>query len=417
MAAYTFWVIVVLLLVVGLAFVIFPLLKSRQNQSVVSREEINKAIYHGKVEDLQSDLDKGLLDQDEYEHALADLQQTLLQDAQSQDQIEELKSGSNVFVTLALAIAIPILAFVLYEQISTGQFTNDVAQQQTINPQAQSLESSIAMLEQKLQDKPDSVEGWKMLGQSYFVMQRYDSAKQAYLKALDLVSNSDPELLVLTAEASAYSNSELFTDYEKSLLKKALLINPNHERALWYSGYAAYIATDFSDAVTHWDSLLKLVPDERPEVKESLVKFLNDAREKAGLDAVEEGALVAQENSTDNARTIYVSVQLNEKVNEQANSSDTLFIYARPAQGPKMPLSLARMTVSNLPINVTLTKEMAMVPNMSIDTFDKVEVLARISKSGQAITQKGDLISQGVIVDFSQANTAEVSLDIDSIVE
>ena len=196
-----------------------------------------------------------------------------------------------------------------------------------------------------------------------------------------------------------------------------MLINPNHERALWYSGYAAYTATDFSSAVKHWESLLKLVPDERPEVKESLVKFLDDARKRAGLDVVEEGALIAQEDNTDTERTIQVSVQLNEKVNEQANSNDTLFIYARPTQGPKMPLSLARMTVSNLPIKVTLTKEMAMVPNMSIDTFDKVEVLARISKSGQAITQKGDLISQGVIVDFNQSNKADVSLDIDSIVE
>jgi len=417
MAAYTFWVITILLLILSLAFVLYPLLKSHRNQTTVSREEINKAIYHGKVEDLQADLDKGLLDQDEYEHALADLQQTLLQDAQGVEQKQDIKTGNNVFITVAMTIFLPVLAIVLYQQVSTGEFVNDVVQQQALASTPQTLENSIAMLEEKLKDKPDNIEGWKMLGQSYFVMQRYSSAKEAYIKALDLVNQADPELLVLTAEASAFSNNELFADYEKSLLRKALSINPRNERALWYSGYAAYASADYSGAVEHWQSLLQLVPAERPEVKESLVRFLDDAREKAGMAPQDSVSTVAESNELDQARAIQVSVQLNEKVNELANSADTLFIYARPAQGPKMPLSLARMTVSNLPARITLSKDMAMMPNMTIETFDKVEVLARISKSGQATTQKGDLISQGVIVDFSQASTATVSLDIDSIVE
>lgn len=417
MAAFTFWVITILLLIISLAFVLYPLLKSRRNQTTVSREEINKAIYHGKVEDLQADLDKGLLDQDEYEHAFADLQQTLLQDAQGVEQKQDIKTGNNVVITVAMTILLPVLAIVLYQQVSTGEFVNDVVQQQALASTPQSLENSIAMLEEKLKDKPDNIEGWKMLGQSYFVMQRYSSAKEAYIKALDLVNQSDPELLVLTAEASAFSNNELFADYEKSLLRKALSINPRNERALWYSGYAAYASADYPGAVQYWQSLLQLVPAERPEVKESLVRFLDDAREKAGLAPQDNAITVAENDEQDQARAIQVSVQLNEKVNELANSTDTLFIYARPAQGPKMPLSLARMTVSNLPVRITLSKDMAMIPNMTIESFDKVEVLARISKSGQATTQKGDLISQGVIVDFSQAKTATVSLDIDSIVE
>ncbi len=420
MAAFTFWIITILLLIVSLAFVLYPLLKSRRNQVTVSREEINKAIYHGKVEDLQADLDKGLLDQDEYEHALADLQQTLLQDAQGAQGAEEkqdIKTGNNVFITVAMTIFLPVVVIVLYQQVSTGEFVNDVVEQQALASMPQSLENSIAMLEEKLKDKPDNVEGWKMLGQSYFVMQRYSSAKDAYIKALNLVNQSDPELLVLTAEASAFSNNELFADYEKSLLRKALSINPRNERALWYSGYAAYASADYPGAVQYWQSLLQLVPAERPEVKESLVRFLDDAREKAGLTPQNSAITVAENNEQEQARAIQVSVQLNEKVNQLANSGDTLFVYARPAQGPKMPLSLARMTVSNLPVKITLSKDMAMIPNMTIESFDKVEVLARISKSGQATTQKGDLISQGVIVDFSQANTATVSLDIDSVVE
>ncbi len=414
----TFWLVVVILTLAGLAFVLLPLVKSSEGHSNITREEINKAIYLGKVEELEADLEKGLLDKDEYQHALTDLQQTLLQDAEAEqpEQLNIKQSGSNMAATLTVAVLLPVLAILLYKQVSTGEFTNDVSQQQVADTQAQSIEGAVANLEQKLKEDPDNVEGWKMLGQSYFVMQRYDEAKNAYIKALDLVNQADPELLVLTAESSAFSNNELFAEYEKSLLKKALTINPKYEKGLWYAGYAAYTSSDYSVAVEHWQTLLSLVPQDRPQVKQSLERFLGDAREKAGMPSLASSDTVEETPATD-ARAIDVSVQLNEKVNQQASSSDTLFIYARPAQGPKMPLSLARMTVSNLPVKVTLTKDMAMVPNLTIESFDQVEVLARISKSGQAVTQKGDLISKGVLVDFSQSNAVEVSLDIDSIVE
>ena len=405
----TFWLAVIILILIGLAFVLLPLLSKKNKNAYVSRDEINKAIYIGKVEDLQSDLDRNLLDEEEYEHALTDLQHTLLQDAESED-TRQVHSGSNMLITLLVTLVMPVIALLTYQQVSTGSYTNNINEQQATSAQMQSIESSIATLEQKLKDKPDSVEGWTMLGQSYFVTQRYNDAKQAYIKALDLVNQADPEILVLTAEASAFSNNELFGEYEKSLLAKALAINPNHQRGLWYSGYAAYTTSEFSNAVKHWQALLTLVPSDRPEVKASLVQFLNDARDKAGLEPLQDSAQVAQQSDK-------VSVQLNEKVNQNAASGDTLFIYARAVEGPKMPLSLARLTVASLPAKVTLSKEMAMIPSMDIDTFDKVEVIARISKDGQAITQKGDLISQPVVVDFSESSEAVVSLDINAIAE
>ena len=411
----TFWIIVIGLIFLGLVFVLLPLMSKKNKSAPASREEINKAIYIGKVEDLQADLERNLLDKDEYDHALADLQQTLLQDADAKE-VAPSRTGNNLLITLVVTVALPVSALLIYQQVSTGSFTNDVSQQQIPSSQFQSMESSIASLEQKLKDKPDSVEGWTMLGQSYFVIQRYDEAKQAYITALDLVNQADPELLVLTAEASAFSNNEVFGEYEKSLLSKALSINPNHQRGLWYSGYAAYTTSEFSNAVNHWQALLSLVPSDRPEVKASLAQFLDDARDKAGFDPIEESETLVQQDVSDQ-RSIEVSVQLNESVNQQAASADTLFIYARALQGPKMPLSLARLTVANLPAKVTLSKEMAMIPSMDIDTFEKVEVIARISKSGQAITQKGDLISSPVVVDFSQSKTASVSLDINAIAE
>ena len=408
-----FWVIAALFVLVGLAFVILPLLRTHQKLGT-SRIEVNKAIYQSKVDELRLDLDNNLLDHDEYEHAVEDLQKTLLSDAEGQES-KLTKSGSNTAIIAILVLAVPLSSYFIYKEVSTEKSAEEVAAMKAASSQVKTMQESILSLEEKLQENPDNVDGWKMLGQSYFVIQQYDKSRNAYAKAADLLNQADPEVLVLLAEASAFSNDQSFTDYEQSLLSKALSINPNHERGRWYAGYAAYTNNDFKSATHHWGELLKLVPADRPDVKESLVKFLNDARSKAGMPELVESETIAE--VTDDKRSIQVSVQLNKSVNELAASGDTLFVYARAVSGPKMPLSLARFNVSNLPITVKLTKEMAMMPAMDIDTFEQVEVLARVSKSGQAITQPGDLISEGVIVDFTQSTTAEVNLDINSVVK
>lgn len=408
-----FWVIATLLVFLGLIFVIVPLLRTQKNSNT-SRIEVNKAIYQSKVDELRSDLDNNLLDKEEYDNAVEDLQKTLLLDAEGQDQ-REINSGSNKVIVLLIAIILPLSSLFIYKNVSTKKSDEEIAALKSASSQVRTMQESILNLEQKLKENPDNVDGWRMLGQSYFVIQQYEQSKNAYAKAADLLNQADPEVLVLLAEASAFSNDQLFSDYEESLLNKALSINPKHERGLWYAGYAAYTNNNFQGAVDYWGELLKLVPADRPDVKDSLVKFLNDAREKAGMPELAES--VSESTEADTQRSINVSVQLNESVNEMADSSDTLFVYARAVSGPKMPLSLARYSVSNLPVTVTLTKEMAMMPAMDIDTFEQVEVLARVSKSGQAISQPGDLISTGVIVDFTKSNSAEVKLDIDSVVK
>ncbi len=408
-----FWMIAALLVFVGLVFVVLPLLRS-QNKSITSRVEINKSIYQSKIDELRSDLDKNLLDHDEYEHAVEDLQKTLLLDAEESDQ-KEVKSGGNAIIISLLVVILPISSLFIYKEVSTKKSDEEIAELKTASSQVKTMQESILNLEQKLKEDPENVDGWRMLGQSYFVIQQYEQSKNAYIKAADLLNQADPEVLVLLAEASAFSNQQLFADYEESLLNKALSINPKHERGLWYAGYSDYTNSRFKEASEHWGELLKLVPADRPDVKDSLVKFLNDARSQAGLPALAESEVVSDD--ADSKRSINVSVQLSENVNELASSGDTLFVYARAVSGPKMPLSLARYKVSDLPVTVNLTKEMAMLPAMDIDTFEQVEVLARISKSGQAISQPGDLISSGVVVNFSQSNTADVQLEINSVVK
>ncbi|MEM7304579.1 MAG: c-type cytochrome biogenesis protein CcmI [Pseudomonadota bacterium] len=409
-----FWIIAVLLILLGLAFVILPMLSSHKTDHAPSRTSLNRSIYQAKVAELDADMESGLLDENEYQNSLHDLQQTLLEDANVQDSTP-VYSGKSIVSVSVVSVLLPLVSIGLYQQISTNLSPDQIAEHQTTLSQAQSIQASIIGLEEKLKQNPSDFDGWVMLGQSYFVMGDFDAAKQAYLRASELASNADPNVLVQIAEASAYSNSEQFGAYEKDLLARALQIDPDNERALWYAGFADYTNLDFAGAVEYWQQLVNQVPADRPDVKASLTQFLNDAKQKAGLSELSDSEL--NESVVDNARVINVSVNIDSGISAKAQPADILFIYARAHNGPKMPLSLARLTVADLPVNVTLSKEKAMMPNLDIDTFDQVEVLARVSKSGQAISQPGDLISQPVIVDFSGSHSAEVDLIIGSVIE
>lgn len=413
-----FWIIIAVLVVVGLALIVYPLLFASNKTAVLSRADANRSLYHSKVEELQFDLDKGLLDQAEYDDSIEDLQRTLLVDVDSGER-DELHSSKSIGLVAVVVVVLPLSAVLMYMQFSTADKAGNVTPQQAQqSSQVQSLEASISKLEQRLSNDPNNGEGWKMLGQSYFVLQQYKKAIGAYSKASELVDHRDPNLMVLMAEASAFANNEHFGEYENKLLSSALAINPKHERGLWYSGYAAYIASNFTEAAKHWDVLLELVPNGRTDVRDSLLKFLNDARTKAGLDVVATDQLSSKDNSSSSSqRAIKVTVQLSNELKDKVSPADTLFIYARAAEGPKMPLSLSRLTVADLPATVTLTEDMAMMQNMTMASFDQVQAVARISKSGQAITQSGDFIAQGILVDFTKSSNAEVSLSIDSIVE
>lgn len=73
---------------------------------------------------------------------------------------------------------------------------------------------------------------------------------------------------------------------------------------------------------------------------------------------------------------------------------DTVFIFARAAQGPRMPLAILKRKASELPIRFVLDDSTAMSPALQLSRFAQVEVGVRVSKSGNAMPQSGDLVGQ-----------------------
>ena len=239
------------------------------------------------------------------------------------------------------------------------------------------------------------------------VTERFEDAINIYSQANELSNGANPDILISLGEAKGFAAGNKFDQSSKSLFDKALKVDPKNERGLWYAGLAAYQLEDYETSVKHLETLYKQVPGGQADVKSALLKYLNDAQQKAGMEITQ-----VEAPATASPTAITVSVSLDEnmskKLTEKIVNSDTLFIYARAMNGPKMPLALVKMTAGDLPTTVTLDDSVSMIAGMTLSTMDQVEVIARISKSGQAVMQTGDLFGSAQSVETSQSSTVDI---------
>jgi cytochrome c-type biogenesis protein CcmH len=245
-------------------------------------------------------------------------------------------------------------------------------------------------LAEKMKNNPDDAQGWLMLGRSYKVLEQYPKAVDAFANAYRLLGDQ-AEVMLLYADTIAYANDKNLVGKPTELIFKALALEPDNMTALWLGGMAKAQQGDAVTAKRLWKKLDALLPpgsDAQQEIQGLLAKIESEAPQAS-----------AQPEATQQANVpglaIDVHVSLAPELQKSASPGDTVFIYAQALSGPKMPLAIVRKQVSDLPLTVSLNDTMAMMPNMKLSSFAKVKLLARISKSGNAISQPGDLI--GVI--------------------
>jgi cytochrome c-type biogenesis protein CcmH len=262
-------------------------------------------------------------------------------------------------------------------------------------PDAAQVEAMVGRLAQKMREHPEDVEGWKLLGRSYTVMGRFPDAVAAYAKAAER-SPRDAQLLADLADALAMARGQTMQGEPEKLVGRALEIDPKNLKALALLGTAAYERKDYARAAEIWGRMLPLVPEDS-----------EDAR--AISENVAEAKKLAAIGETGVQGVVRISPQLAAKV----KPDDVLFVFARAAEGPPMPLAVLRRKAADLPLEFRLDDSMAMAQGMKLSAFPRVIVAARISKSGNATPQPGDLQGASPAV----ANDARgVNLTIDTVV-
>ncbi|MBA3732254.1 MAG: c-type cytochrome biogenesis protein CcmI, partial [Gammaproteobacteria bacterium] len=220
----------------------------------------------------------------------------------------------------------------------------------------------------------------------------------------------------------ALSRGQQFAGRPATLLEQALKIQPDNPQALWLAGWADFQTRDFARAAERWQTLLETAPRDLVDRFVELPRRIAEARRLAGLPAntVDNAAGSAGQTAGDtetaaaSPASISVSVNLATALSERAAPGDTVFVYAQAIDGPRMPLALARGAAADLPLEVTLDDSTAMAPMFKLSAEDEVNVLARISKSGDAMPQSGDLLGEHTQVRTRE--NAKVSITIDEVI-
>ena len=259
------------------------------------------------------------------------------------------------------------------------------------------FEAMAERLAERLKAKPDDAEGWSMLGRSYSVLEMFPQALTAFQRVIALRPD-DAQGYVDYADALGMTQGRKLAGEPEKLIARALQLDPDNVKALSLSGTLALDRGDAAGAARLWAlALQKTEPGS--ETAQRLQGAIDDARQRAGGLAApalagaqgQAAAPAARAAPADAAGSVQVRISLAPALAAKVSPDDTVFIFARALQGGKAPLAIQRRQVKDLPLQLTLDDSMAMSPALRLSSVSQVIVGARVSKSGNAMPQPGDL--------------------------
>lgn len=319
-------------------------------------------------------------------------------------------------LSLALAFILPLAAIGLYATVGTPMAMEPSARQ--AQPKM-TVRQAIAQLRQRLHESPDDLKGWLLLGRSYRVLKKPAEARDAYGHALKLAPDSASIMVAWVQADSLADPKHLIKGAALKRLKHALKIDPHNQRGLWLMGISDYQAGHFVDAVLTWRRLQVLLkPDSKVANAVTRQIAMANARATGKTQAQAEALLDPKPSSSEPANPtqaaapqIQVKVSLSPSLKTKVKANETLFVYARAATGSPMPLAVKRLKASELPATVTLTNAMEMTPGHNLSSASKVILTARVSRSGQATPQAGDLEGDTKPLSVSGHTSASIVID------
>lgn len=397
-----------LVALVAIALVVWPLLR-RSAGADFSRLQLNTAIYRDQLAELERDRSAGTLSQADYEQAQAELQRRMLEDAAGEPAPGN-QGAKAAAAPAGRALPVALGAFLLIGgAIGYMALGNPLA----INPPAQDghnvgdaeIERMVADMAARLEKEPENFQGWAMLARSYKFMNRYPEAVRAYARTGPMLDTS-AELLVDYADTLAAAQRG-FTPEVLALIDKALRLEPANLQGLWLRGTAFYEEGRYDKAVADWELLLKGLTQGSEEAR-VVTANIAEARELLGKSGQKVGA---GKTAPAVQASVTGRVEIAAQVADKVPAGATLMVIARPADGSRMPVGVF-MAKGGLPADFTLDDSMAMSPDNPVSKHKELLVEARLSRSGQAMPEPGDLYGTPQTVKLGARN---VRLKIDQV--
>jgi cytochrome c-type biogenesis protein CcmH len=425
-----FWVLLLLMLLVAVVILIYPLLRTKST-SAIAYKDSNLGLYDDKLAELEADLGEGRIDHEQYQLARQEIDRELLLDIPTESrETASIHYASEVKrqpgLALMISVFLPMVALLVYMKLGMHAST-DMQQAHTQTPVAQaqqsgqagSLEDMTRSLAERLQQKGGSQEEWAMLGRAYKHLGQYMMSVKAFEQANKMAPNA--QLMIEQTESMALGNNQRFTAEARALVMRALELEPDNLNVLWFAGVAEFQAGNYRSSIEHLSRLSDEAKKDA-EVERSLRLYIDKARSQliaAGEDipTTDEimGVTAVSGDVAASGANVQVKVDISSEVRSRFNPGDTVFVYAKAAAGPKMPLAAQRLTLAQLPATVTLDDSMAMMEGMNMSAFGSVVISARVTTTGSAIAKAGDYIGQFSVEDVSK--TELVNIQIDTLVK
>lgn len=379
------------------------LLAAHQAEAAHDPVKANAAVYRDQLADLEREHQLGNLNDEELQASRDELTQRLLDDVRDAPDAAPAPATSPVpvvwrkpWAVIALVVfVVPVCSMLLYSVLGQPAALDPLALKQGVDASAEvtpeKLTEMATALTRRLQDEPNSMEGWVMLGRVQRARGRYEEAAEALGKALSL--SRDDNLLIERAEVLAQKNGGSFAGEPWSIIQRVLAADPHHLNALFLAGSASYAEMNFRSALRFWERAREVVPADSPDAPE-LDRAIAEARDKMGLPPIPpRAAAEAPSNKVADAAASSISgrVTLVNELKGLVAPTDTVFVYATPVSGSRMPVAIVRTSADKLPLDFVLDDSTAMNPNVKLSSMSEVTVRVRISKSGQATAQAGDL--------------------------
>ena len=430
------WSSMVLLAVLGAIFIVIPFVRKSDKETVNSAKATGENaqridIYHQRLAELDDEIKLSKMSSEDYNSAVVELKKGLLNELSPEKNLNV--KGNNL--TLLLAGSLFLISFTCIFYFATGnhkQF-NQWEKAQIALPElgkrammqqgeplsANELQQFALALRTKIAKQGGDEMAWMLLGQVSMSLGDYKSAMQAFDKTLNLNPNNVTVLL-------SYTQLILISgepDYNRAgkMLTTILSVEPNNFDAISLLGLIAYERGDFIEAKSAFDVLLSAMSkdDERYPMIQARVEELagkigstqsGQSQEKS---SEETSFNKIEQNSSGQGNTIKVKIALAENLVGKIPENATLFVFAKAASGPKMPLAVVKQNQFSFPLEVTLSEENAMVEGLSLAQFEQIIVTARVSVDENVMSTAGEL--QGLSDAVDVKNSPEVTVLVDQL--
>jgi cytochrome c-type biogenesis protein CcmH len=372
------------------ALLMWVLLRQRPLRTHASQAKANAKVYREQILDLDREHESGHISDVEWQQSRDELSMRLLEDTSAQDDPIAKQEKPAIWTAVIVAVALPLASMGMYMWVGEPEALNPMAARSPEQPDQQSLVKMAEGLAQKLNEKPDNLQGWVMLGRTYRTLEKFDAAIQAYDRALTL--STDDDIKLERVEVLAMKSQGNFEGEPWAIIRDILQRDPQNYGALLLAGSASYAHEKYNDALKYWQLARKPLAADNPDVQ-GLDEAIASVQKKLGMSVTPAGVAPSVNNaSTANAGSnVTGQVSIAEALKGKVKPSDVVFIYATPANGERMPLAIFKTTVAQLPLAFTLDDSTAMTPERKLSAAGEVFVKVRVSKSGNAMPQSGDL--------------------------